>query len=231
MQKTINEKLLALYQRTAKGFLATSSLPKAYAGPFLINCPDGYAGLPIKWMYIGQETKGKWSTLRKDSDAAKLMDLHARFNLAETYPRRGAPFWTFGHKLDSRLNPSGPGRSFIWDNIARVGYTDSEMRGRVPDKYLEFWSKSRLLAKEIEILSPDLVVFVTGKYDDLIQNEFPGIKLKPLSANEPVCRLDHRGLPPLSFRSYHPNFLQRNKLKRRVEDYIVGAVEAHRVGR
>lgn len=229
MRKSVNDKLTTLYHRATKTFLSTSSLPAAYAGPFLISPPEGYLELRTKWMYIGQETKGNWSSLRYQDDVSKLMNLYADFNLAKTYPGRRSPFWTFGHSLDIRLNPSGPEHSFIWDNLARVGYSDPKKRGRVPEKQLEFWSEYKILSKEIRVLSPDLVLFVTGRYDDLIEKEFPGIELDPLLPEHPICRLHHPALPTLSFRSYHPKFLQMKKLKSKVVDYILQAVNAQGV--
>lgn len=226
MHKRINEKLFELYQQVTKQFLATHSLPKNCVGPFFISCPKNYADLPTKWMYIGQETKG-WLRLSRHSGVRELMCEYEKFNLAKDYRGASSPFWNFGHALDSRLNPSGPARSFIWDNTARIGYKG--VAGKVSDEHLEFWSKCSLLANEVMLLSPDLILFVTGpKYDHLLEIEFPGIKLGSLSLNQPVCRLSHPALPALSFRSYHPAFLRRKHKEQQVADHVVKAVETHR---
>jgi hypothetical protein len=186
-------------------------------------------------MYVGQETLG-WMRLSRQNDARALMSEYSKFNLAAEYKRSArSPFWTFGHALDKRLNGAGPSRSFIWDNIARIGYKKDEdggKNGRVDYEHLEFWSKSKLLAKEIKLLSPDLVLFVTGpRYDDLLEVEFPEIKFKSLSLDRPVCRLCHPALPPLSFRSYHPAFLRRVHKEHEVADHIVKAVKTHHAGK
>ena len=173
-------------------------------------------------MYVGQETNG-WATLQTPDDVRSLMDFHKEFNLAKDYPRKGAPFWSFAHRLDSRMNPQGPERSFIWSNIARLGFANNA--GRVSQSDLEFWSGKRLLATEIKVLSPRAVIFATGpRYDDLVRAEFDGIDLPEISKDKPIARIAHVDLPSLSFRMYHPAFLRRNKLEELVTDIIVKAV-------
>jgi hypothetical protein len=135
-------------------------------------------------------------------------------------PRTGTPFWSFGYALDKKLNPDGPGRSFIWSNISRIGKAGKA--GRVPNEELSFWCEHRLLAAEVKLLSPKLVVFVTGpKYDELLKREFPGIELPLLSLSKPISELSHPELPDLTFRSYHPAYMRRKRREEYVIDFVV----------
>lgn len=127
-------------------------------------CPKIYEQASIKWMYVGQE--GGVETITSAADIRTAMDEHASF------PKR-SPFWRFGLALDRQFNPRLAERSFVWSNIARIQKSDAN--GRVPSALLEFWRKQRMTAAEIEILRPQLVLFVTGpNYDDLLREEFPG---------------------------------------------------------
>ncbi len=215
----INESLAAFYERIAREFLAVSAIPEEYAGPFLVSCPKGYTKLSAKWVYVGQETFG-WDRLSSVNDVQELMTCHAKFNLAENYHGRASPFWAFAHELDRKLNPDGPRRSFLWSNIARIGKADAA--GRVADELLDFWKRKKLLATEIGLASPMLVMFVTGPhYDDLLAAEFDDIEISKLSVEEPVSQLCHPDLPVLSFRSYHPKFLRLRGTWQRVMDFVV----------
>ncbi len=218
----INEQLKAKYQDVVTEFLSDSTIEERYVGPFVLSCPKGYAELAVPWMYVGQETFG-WKRLVAANDVEAMMQEHVGFNLAQNYRGAGSPFWSFAHALDRKLNPNGPARSFLWSNLARIG--KAEEAGRVPDESLKFWSGQRLLAAEIKLLCPKMVLFATGPdYDDLLTKEFPGIRLKGLSHEEPVSAISHPDLPALSFRSYHPTFLRRDKLEESVRTVITRKV-------
>lgn len=222
MSQQVNRLLQDFYQQVVTEFCRTSQIPEGLVGPFLISRPNNYSDLAIRWMYVGQETLG-WTTLTTPADVEQLMKDHADFNLAKGYSGAGSPFWSFAHTLDSELNSQGPARSFIWSNIARIGWAKDP--GRVPDEYLDFWSRHRLLAKEVQLLVPQLVLFVTGPdYDDLLKREFPGIDLPMLSFAEPISRTSHPELPALSFTSYHPAFLRRHGLEKSVRDFVSARV-------
>jgi hypothetical protein len=214
----INEQLKAKYQAVVTEFLSDSTIEERYVGPFVLSCPKGYAELAVPWMYVGQETFG-WKRLVVANDVEAMMQEHQGFNLAQHYSGAGSPFWSFAHALDRKLNPNGPERSFLWSNLARIG--KAEEAGRVPEEPLKFWSRQRLLAAEINLLRPKMVLFATGPdYDDLLTKEFPAIKLKNLSHEEPVSAISHPDLPILSFRTFHPTTLRTKKLEDSVRAYI-----------
>jgi hypothetical protein len=169
-------------------------------------------------MYVGQEPCG-WKRLKGPAEVVDLMELHASF-MKDPGKLVRTPFWSFGYALDTELNPDGPKRSFIWSNISRIGKAGKA--GRVYNDELDFWSKHRLLAAEVKLLSPKVVVFVTGpNYDDLLEREFPGIELPRLSLSRPIAKLSHQELPDLTFRSYHPAYLRRKQRKQCVIDFVV----------
>lgn len=217
----INRELEEFYRRVAVEFFRDSTVPAGLVGPFLISCPDGYSRLKIPWILVGQETCG-WVRIESPAEVSSLMSTHAGF--CRNNPWAGTPFWSFGYTLDRKLNPDGPSRNFVWSNISRIGFAGRA--GRVPNPALDFWSEKRLLASEAKLLSPKLVLFVTGRrYDDLLGREFPGIKLPALSLDRPIARVSHPGLPDLTFKSYHPAYLRRKRRERDVLDFVVRRVQ------
>jgi hypothetical protein len=71
-----------------------------------------------------------------------------------------------------------------------------------------------LLFEEIDILKPDVVVFMSGpRYDSAIRCEFPDMKISPFSRHLPessVGVVRAAGLPFRTIRTYHPEYLQRS---------------------
>jgi hypothetical protein len=72
-----------------------------------------------------------------------------------------------------------------------------------------------LLAEEIAILNPDVVVFFSGsRYESSLRGEFPDMKISPLSRRVPASAVGvvrAAGLPMRTIRTYHPEYLQRSR--------------------
>jgi len=67
-----------------------------------------------------------------------------------------------------------------------------------------------LLKEEIKIVKPDVVIFLTSwRYDDKIREVFKGVEFDVLEKRK-LSQLSHKDLPSLTFRTYHPNYLQRS---------------------
>jgi len=211
--KELNNRLAAVYSKAVETYLTTSAIPEGYAGPFVAAAPDNYEEARIRWMYVGQE--GGYEEIASSRDVRAVMDEYAGFQGNE------GPFWRFGFALERHLNPGLLQRSFIWSNIARVWKSDID--GRVPSEFLDFWSKQRFTEAEIRILRPQFVLFVTGpNYDDLLQEEFPEIVIPPLTPQTPVVTLSQE--EPLMLKTYHPNGLHFQKLTAIAREQILAAV-------
>ena len=85
-----------------------------------------------------------------------------------------------------------------------------------------------LLRREIAILKPDIVVFVSGpRYDGTIKSEFPDMEVSPLSRKLPVMAagvVRAGGLPARTVRTYHPEYLQRSRQLHVLDDISEWAV-------
>lgn len=76
-----------------------------------------------------------------------------------------------------------------------------------------------IFRKEVEILKPDAIVFVTGpNYDYILENTFLGLKKVHVNEEDDereICFFKHRDLPEKSIRVYHPSYIYRQG-----EEYI-----------
>lgn len=167
--------------------------------PLLMEVPEAYHLAPVKLMIVGQQTLG-WGEQCEDLD--QLLALYREFDLG--LECRRSPFWHAAHRLHRGLNPDGPERAFLWSNLVKV-----DQYGRRPEAAMEDSVCSLgLLAGEIEITKPDVVVFFTGAYDQRLQSTFPGVEYEQVLPS--AARLKHPALPVHSYRTYHPRYLQRS---------------------
>lgn len=196
----MNVELARRYETVLPQLLAA---PGDVSRPLLMHVPPGYEANSRKLMIVGQETKG-WGTKGVQISVAELMGEYAGFNFGEKYRR--SPFWVASHALHRALNPDAPARSFLWSNLVKVDQNE-----RRPSPEIEEWvARLGLLAMEIKVTRPDVVVFFTGpRYDARLEATFPGLRFEETGPK--ISRVIHPELPERSFRTYHPGYLRRSK--------------------
>lgn len=106
-------------------------------------------------------------------------------------------------------------------NLDRASYFDGERSGTIPDgpvrEYLTTQDfpdpEAKLLLREIQILGPTVCIFLTGHGSDhLIEAALPKVEFEECVTNLPreqIARVCGPGLPPASYRTYHPGHLSR----------------------
>ena len=100
--------------------------------------------------------------------------------------------------------------SFLWNNLIKVG--KSGMKGKPPEYIYrverEFFD---VIRKEIEILKPHLLVFLTGPYYDTVLRERINVRhFKGVGAygERQLASFAVEGVA-CAMRTYHPNYLWR----------------------
>ena len=196
----MNQKLSEMYSRVLHDIWPALSAVGDLGGPLLIDVPDAYRNATVKLMVVGQQTNG-WG--HPEDGIESLLALYSGFDLGKTYVR--SPFWQAAHAIYESLNPAGPPRGFLWSNLIKVDVAQE----RPPRAIEELIASTGLLQHELSITQPNVVVFFTGpRYDDRLRATFPGVEYERV--NDFVDRLSHDELPGQTFRSYHPNYLQRS---------------------
>ncbi len=177
-------------------------------GPLLISPSEGYITSKKKIFIVGQQTNG-WCC---DFDNVQnQMRCYEEFNLGKNYYR--TPFWNVFRKIEKAI--LGEEYCSVWSNFNRYDF-----EGKRPDGEMEreISKLDYLLKKEIEILQPDICLFLVGhSFDERIKNLFPGIMFESLRGWEErqLARLKHVNLPVYTYRTYHPNYLRRSGLEER----------------
>ena len=181
------------------------------SAPLLIKVPISYFSQRLKLMVIGQQTKG-WGT----GNIEDLLRCYEEFNFGEYY--YSSPFWNVTRKIENILQIQN--YSIVWTNLNRCDFND----GRPPHEIEnELHTRFPVLASEIEILRPDIVIFFSGPYfDEHIKRPFKGVKFHAVNGfNErEMVRVEHDFLPYNAYRTYHPKYLRISGVERRFVGYI-----------
>jgi hypothetical protein len=219
-----------------------------FSRPFLMNVKEDYIKSSKKVMIVGQETFGWYGTYEQflnEKDSVEITQkIYDKFleNCSNDY---NSPFWNFFNEL-KKVNSDA---SIIWNNVFKfetVDYlnTPEALNNKYGLSSLSKMKKYRYLIdkikalqkdvfiKELDILKPDVVIFLTGHpYDSLFMDwQFKDISIFYQSIEEAEnqgidkwklgqFRNDH--LPLKTFRTYHPNYLRRSsKLSKVQKDFI-----------
>lgn len=209
-----------LYRYHWDSFLQNVYIPNintqhASAYPFLIYPSEHYMLAHKKVMICGQETFGWGGELSSPDEkmVEKLQLLYHNFvnkNSGEKNnikkPGYNSPYWNFHWQLMK----NNPDVGFVFQNVVKIGKcVDKGCDDTIFDlsqKYFSVWKD------ELDILKPNLIIFVTGNYDGRIRREIGSFICEPLWKGEFLDQLifDDPNMP-LCIRTNHPAYLQRTK--------------------
>lgn len=204
----MNQSLFEIYERQKSNmFDVKSRCIGDMQGPFLISPNDAYWSSTTKVAFVGQETNG-WAS---QSDTALQMAEYRDFNLGKDY--YSSPFWNVIRKLENALTTST--YSSAWLNLHRY---DQERKRPSQDNQRILSELDSLLLEELTLIAPDVIIFLTGPSYDLRITELLQAKQIPIEEFTPrqLCRIESPVLRGNIFRTYHPNYLRRSGLEKRV---------------
>jgi hypothetical protein len=191
------------------------------SAPFLPWVHPDYDRAAVRLVVVGKETNG-WGDHplagRSPAEAVEtLMGEYRDFALGTRY-QGAVAYWTPVHELYQALNPNGATRGFVALNASVV-----DQGGDTPNPELQAAIiGTGLLPEEIRILEPDVVVFHTGPaYETWLDGWFPGLHRE---GDSMLAQLTAPGLPALTFRTYHPRYLNYRSMRSAVYARIVDAV-------
>lgn len=213
----INEQLFNLYSSNLSGLQQLYKElddidEKDYCGPFLVYCwEDFYNSSNYKLVIIGQETygwEGSSDYIRNDDDVRRSIESYRDFEIGKLYKKI---FLKYAHNINHKLNGDSSTPNFVWTNINKFGKEDTAGKP-AEDVLLREVSYYNLFEKEIEILNPDVCIFLTGpNYDSNIKDKIPDIVFEEFLGyplNE-LALLKSSHLPQKSYRLYHPGYGNR----------------------
>lgn len=204
------------------------------SAPFLVAATPAYLAAPIRLIVVGQQTNG-WDHGGIDGphafasrvDAVKLlMEGYEMFAFAEGRRSGSGPFWRFHREVAANLGMTPA--AIMWLNLIRCdanGASPIDTPAEQPVKNFQH----QLLRKELAILDPNAVVFLTGpSYDDILADEIQPATWSAVSDHMPMRRLArltaNQPFNPLMLRTYHPSYLARSRQWGDVLEQIVALV-------
>lgn len=217
-----NVALTDLYCRKWSALCEVRSRFQDLSKPYLAWVHPDYERTEVRLVVVGKETNG-WGNedvidgLSPRQAVETLMRRYKTFALGGTYPGKQA-FWVPVNDLYQRLNPNGPRFGFVALNASNMDQDQGQPNDEVRDALIEIG----LLKEEIRILQPHVIVFHTGpRYETWLDRWFPDLSR---DGDMWLARLRASGLPARSFRSYHPQYLNRRSRRGNVYDRIQAEV-------
>lgn len=207
----LNEDILKIYKNPEFTIKPTN--------PLLLSLENNdYENSEIKVMIFGQETNSWYETFNGNIDIT--MNLYRDFfNKGKALNNYGGAFWNGVNKFIELLKNKYENRKIgiLWNNVIKIGC--EERNKNMPPKYIYNIEKEKfnVIKNEIEILKPNIILFLSGPfYDFAIENAFQKIfkknEINEFSERE-LSRIDI-GFGNNVFRTYHPNYLRYNDTNR-----------------
>jgi hypothetical protein len=185
------------------------------ANPFLIKVDEeAYESSDIKVMIFGQETFGWCGGFGKS--ICYCMTAYEDYFTKLGYKTNKPNFFEGVDFFKDALNKACPNKKiyYIWNNISKVGRY--EAKGVTPAIRALERTTFPVIREEMEILKPDIVIFLSGNREHDILFSFPDAKFSPLGVKlpsksgnkqfEPVYQVTSSLLPKNSIRLYHPSY-------------------------
>lgn len=212
----INERLEELYNSKYSNALENKG-ELIMSNPLLIKVDEEkYNSSDIKVMIIGQETYGWWEGVFGDKTVQELMDQYDGYlhNKLENMRKKSSrAFWKGFKYFEDEIQKIHTDKNVycIWNNIVKIG---KDNKTGISDSIRDFERKYlSMVKKEIQILKPDIVIFLTGPNRDYdIKYNFDNVTFENQNKlfndtkyREPALVVSE-DLPKSSVRLYHPNY-------------------------
>jgi len=217
--KNLNNKLTKLYSDNWLDFarkleeIKESELTVKPTNPLLITVQDEYKYInaDIRVMIFGQETNDWGGDFM--NDIKHIISIYEDFFSSKHCFKYGGQFWNGISRFLKMLELQNPNKSieFIWNNVIKVG--KSGKKGKPPE-YIYHVEKEnfRILNEEMQILQPNLVLFLSGPYyDNILIEQFKDIGFQNIEEyqQKQIAKVNLLNCDS-AFRTYHPNYLWRN---------------------
>ena len=198
-----------------------------YAMPFMIKVPEMINDPQYyKIMIFGQETKGWYDHCSLEKWIEIGMNEYENFYLNKngfkSKKNRISSFWQkfrfFEKELSKILIEQNKKPIFIWNNISKIGNSGgrtgvSDSNRAIEREYFD------VIVKEVEIIKPDLCIFMTGpKRDHDIEFNFPDASFTKANDVDSVREMAILNFMEIQgLRLYHPRVVGgfNNKYKLR----------------
>lgn len=177
-------------------------------------------------MIIGQENN-RWDSMPIKFEQTDLREkINCSMNGTEKFHQidghKKSPFFQFAKNVAKTYNGEDYNtiESVAWTNILKVAHQtySKYLPNEKPELITEYCAAFKTISMEIQIVKPDILLFLTGPYyDKYIKMLFKEVSYSPVCEEHTIrafARLSHECFPKNTFRLYHPGYLARQKSKR-----------------
>jgi len=219
----MNEKLKELYidrfellTPELEEYNSTVDSEKKATNPFLIRVPSNYERYQNKIMIFGQETNSWGKECGNNAvfsnNIEKSLDIYEKFYLNGGINSYRGPFWSEFKRIKKEIEKLG-NSVFVWNNINKIGITGKGNLGAINE--IQF-NRFQVVNDEIELLKPNIIVFLTGpNYDFFIEKNIGSFKQTKISDSLYSLEFKSKYSNIKFFKTYHPNglyHLKKNKI-------------------
>jgi hypothetical protein len=217
--KKFNQELLKLYQSNWNSLsekleeIKTSALPTKPTNPLLIRVgnEEKYFNSDIRVMIFGQETNDWGNDFQNNIE--NTLSIYDDFFNSNYCFKYGGQFWNGISRFLKILEDQNPNKAieFVWNNVVKIGKSGG--KGMPPNYIYQIEQENfSILKNEVEILEPNLILFLSGpNYDSILSNQFDNPDFEKIEnySQRQIAKIKLENID-FTFRTYHPNFLWRN---------------------
>ena len=196
---------------------AADKMLREVSAPFLVKTNEQYEVAKPRVVVVGQETNGWLGLYKEFLDRNTIIDALSTYESFDFGRMYNSTFFQYFDRIRNSIfgaNATKDSRKVIlWLNLFKF-FHGSMIRSPHLEAVLNL--QADVFQQELKLLKPDVVIFLTGpNYDCIIRRFYPNVLPKPLEvySERQVAQLVHRDLPSLTFRTYHPGYLNRFKKK------------------
>jgi hypothetical protein len=192
----------------------SADLLRQLNGPFLLATNDDYERISPRAMIFGQENNGWleghylfWLTTLGLEDC---LSPYRSFDIGGYRPGVFGRYFALLRRTIRGEITDDNRRSVLWNNLFKFNH-DGKATIYSPLLQAILKLQGDIVLEEIKVLRPDVVIFLTGPRYDWVIEQLLNATIRPLSPfpkNE-LAHVVSASLPPLSFRTYHPGYLNR----------------------
>jgi hypothetical protein len=228
----MNEKLVELYKSNwtilsdeLNAIVFDKNYSQKPTNPLLLSIDEEkYLSSEVKVLFLGQETND-WGN-NFTGNLEETLEIYDDFyNSNYALNSYGGHFWNGINRFIELLEKKFSEKriSYTWSNIVKIGASGRDQNH--PENYiykieLEYF---KVLEKELEILRPDIILFVSGpNYDSNIQKNLKEVEFNTCDSSFSIRQLAKLKFKEFNniYRTYHPNYLWRNNINKYFETII-----------
>jgi hypothetical protein len=197
---------------------AADKMTRDICAPFLVKTNSEYENAKPRVVIVGQETNGWIDWIGSYADflaRGALNDALSEYESFDFGSKYNSTFFQYFDRIRDSIFGEHATRDkrqiILWLNLFKF-FHGAMIHSTHREAVLSL--QGNVFQEEIRLLRPDVIIFLTGpNYDWVIDRYYPNVQRVSIGiySERQVAQLLHENLPSLSFRTYHPGYLNRFK--------------------